>query len=506
MIFLALILVRSAGAPGQRGARWGSAPPWLAAGLITFLAGDLVWLFVGDHPVSGWLSRGIDSLYFAAFVILGYAVRHAAATDEQRATALPRPPGIPLMSMLLLALLMAPAVMVMQMSHGAFQHGAAIATGSTIMSVLVVTRLTVLLRFVARQTEQVRELARRAELTGLSNRRAWTDELPRVLEQARQTGLPVSVCMVDLDRFKIFNDTHGHQAGDRLLKEAAAAWLSQLRRSDILARYGGEEFIVLLPDTALDAACTIMERLRPVTPAAQTFSSGVAVWDTTETSEELIADAVLYQAKHTGRDRIVAAASRPTPPSSSPDRSPLPPPVVPFVQRRQPGPEHVGQRRIVRAVRRFPGLGEDLPAAGPGGGRRAGRDQHRLRAPAAVLRAGRGGVQRGLRAVHEQVPAGHDPVAVERGERVPAGAADRAGQRGRQTCWVSVVSGCRFTVASLTNLPVLALRLTSRSSLLSVPTCSVVVVLGSRSTVLSLTNCPLRALRLTSCSLSAMRS
>jgi diguanylate cyclase (GGDEF)-like protein len=186
---------------------------------------------------------------------------------------------------------MAPAVILLEMSDGAFRHGLSIATGSAIMSVLVISRLTLLLRLVERQTEQVRELARRDELTGLPNRRAWTDELPRVLERARQSGLPVSVCMVDLDHFKVYNDTHGHQAGDRLLKEAAAAWLDRLRQSDILARYGGEEFIVLLPSTDLHQACEIMERVRPVTPGAQTFSCGVAAWDATETSERLIARA-----------------------------------------------------------------------------------------------------------------------------------------------------------------------------------------------------------------------
>ncbi|WP_436535648.1 diguanylate cyclase [Actinoplanes sp. HUAS TT8] len=310
LIFLALILVRSGGVTGAGRARWSLAPPWLATGLIVFLAGDLFWLIVGDNPMPGWVSRGTDAVYFAAFVILAYAVRYATATDEQRAGAVPRPPGIPLMITLLLALLMAPVVLVLQMSQGAFRHGWAIATGSTIMSVLVVTRLTVLLRYVERQNEQVRDLARRDELTGLPNRRAWTDELPRVLEQARQSGRPVSVCMVDLDHFKAFNDTYGHQAGDRLLKEAAAAWLGQVRRSDILARYGGEEFIVLLPDTDLDAACAIMQRLRQVTPAGQTFSAGAASWDLSETSEELIAraDVALYEAKHTGRDRVVATS------------------------------------------------------------------------------------------------------------------------------------------------------------------------------------------------------
>jgi diguanylate cyclase (GGDEF)-like protein len=311
LIFLALILVRSRGVSGTVGTRWGIAPPWLATGLLWFLGGDLLWLIIDDHTVPDWVSRGIDCFYFAAFLILGYAVRHASATDEQRATAVPRPPGLPLMSTLLCALLTAPAVILLEMSNGGFRHGVSIAVGSAIMSVLVVSRLTVLLRLVERQTEQVRELARRDELTGLPNRRAWTDELPRALEQARQSGLPVSVCMVDLDHFKAYNDTHGHQAGDRLLKEAAAVWLDRLRQSDILARYGGEEFIVLLPGTDLHQACEIMERVRPVTPAAQTFSCGAAAWDTTETSEELIAraDTALYNAKNTGRDRIVAATS-----------------------------------------------------------------------------------------------------------------------------------------------------------------------------------------------------
>jgi diguanylate cyclase (GGDEF)-like protein len=327
LLFLALILVRSRGVAGSIGTRWGIAPPWLAAGLLTFLGGDLLWLVIGDHTVPAWVTRGVDTFYFGAFLCLGYAVRHATATDDQRAISLPRPPGLPLMSTLLCALLMAPAVLLLEMSGGKFRHGLSIAVGSTVMSVLVVSRLTVLLRLVERQTEQVRQLARRDELTGLPNRRAWGDELPRTLDQARQSGHPVSVCMIDLDHFKVYNDTHGHQAGDRLLKEAAAAWLERLRHSDVLARYGGEEFIALLPGTDLRVACEAMERVRQVTPAGQTFSCGVATWDLQETSEELIAraDAALYEAKNTGRDRIVPAttpdATATTPAQSGPAQS-----------------------------------------------------------------------------------------------------------------------------------------------------------------------------------------
>ena len=121
--------------------------------------------------------------------------------------------------------------------------------------------------------------------------------------------------MLDLDRFKRFNDEYGHQAGDRLLKTAAAAWSGQLRTVDHLARYGGEEFIVLLPTASAELATMVLERLRSATPAGQTFSAGVATWDRNETSEELIAraDQALYEAKDAGRDRIqVATEPAPT--------------------------------------------------------------------------------------------------------------------------------------------------------------------------------------------------
>jgi diguanylate cyclase len=111
--------------------------------------------------------------------------------------------------------------------------------------------------------------------------------------------------MIDLDRFKRFNDELGHQAGDRLLRGTAAAWRGALRAVDRIARYGGEEFIVLLPGTDADGAEALVERLRPVTPAGQTFSAGVATWSSPETSDELIAraDRALYLAKETGRNR-----------------------------------------------------------------------------------------------------------------------------------------------------------------------------------------------------------
>jgi diguanylate cyclase (GGDEF)-like protein len=152
--------------------------------------------------------------------------------------------------------------------------------------------------------------ARTDDLTGLPNRRAWEHELPRELARAERDLRPVCVAMLDLDRFKWFNDDRGHQAGDRLLKRAAAAWSGHLRSSDMLARYGGEEFAVLLPGCALHDAQVLLERLRMSMPEAQTVSAGVACWDGSESPEELVgrADSALYAAKRAGRDRLIAAA------------------------------------------------------------------------------------------------------------------------------------------------------------------------------------------------------
>src|SRR4051794_3972990 len=157
--------------------------------------------------------------------------------------------------------------------------------------------------------QQLSGLALTDPLTGVPNRRAWDLQLERVVAEARGTHRPMCVAMLDLDHFKAFNDSRGHQAGDRLLKEAVAAWRAVLRPADVLARYGGEEFAVVLPNCSADAALAVLERLREATPSEQTCSAGVAQWNATETADELVqrADAALYAAKDAGRDRIAAA-------------------------------------------------------------------------------------------------------------------------------------------------------------------------------------------------------
>jgi diguanylate cyclase (GGDEF)-like protein len=157
--------------------------------------------------------------------------------------------------------------------------------------------------------EQLNGLAMTDPLTGVDNRRAWDAGLDRVLAVADDEHDAVTVALLDLDHFKAFNDARGHQSGDLLLQEAAAAWRDLLRPGDRLARYGGEEFIVLLPACDEAQAMCVVERLRGAVPAGETCSAGVAQWNGTESADTLVgrADAALYVAKAAGRDRAVAA-------------------------------------------------------------------------------------------------------------------------------------------------------------------------------------------------------
>ena len=133
------------------------------------------------------------------------------------------------------------------------------------------------------------------------------------MARSRRQSDPLCVAVLDLDFFKNYNDQRGHQAGDRLLKQSAAAWVEELRASDTLARYGGEEFTVALPGCTLANAIATVERMREVMPADQTVSAGVACWNGRESAEELVgrADAALYEAKRSGRDCLVTAGGTP---------------------------------------------------------------------------------------------------------------------------------------------------------------------------------------------------
>jgi diguanylate cyclase (GGDEF)-like protein/PAS domain S-box-containing protein len=156
---------------------------------------------------------------------------------------------------------------------------------------------------------EVQDLARHDALTGLPNRRVLQELLPREMARARRAELPLSLAIIDIDHFKSYNDTHGHLAGDEVLRACAREWDEALRGEDTLVRFGGEEFLVLLPDTAPDQAEEIIERLRAKTPMDQTCSAGLACWDSGESIDDLLrrADDALYLAKASGRDQLAQA-------------------------------------------------------------------------------------------------------------------------------------------------------------------------------------------------------
>lgn len=162
-----------------------------------------------------------------------------------------------------------------------------------------------------RRERQLEGLSRIDPLTGVANRRAFDDELQRALATAQRTSVPMSLLMIDLDRFKAYNDGRGHIAGDSFLKEVTARWQQELRLSDMLARFGGEEFAVILPNCTLDGAFALAERLRRVVPDEQSCSIGVATCTATDNCSEFAAraDAALMTAKRHGRDRTHAVAT-----------------------------------------------------------------------------------------------------------------------------------------------------------------------------------------------------
>jgi diguanylate cyclase (GGDEF)-like protein len=156
-------------------------------------------------------------------------------------------------------------------------------------------------------------------LTGLPNKRAVADALKRTFAQATMTKSPLALLLLDLDHFKQVNDQHGHGAGDQVLASVGAALRGALRARDFAGRNGGEEFAILLPDTDIDAALDIAERVRaaiaevtlPGTDVPVTVSVGVAGFpDHASTLERLerLADAALYVAKRQGRNRVELAS------------------------------------------------------------------------------------------------------------------------------------------------------------------------------------------------------
>lgn len=171
--------------------------------------------------------------------------------------------------------------------------------------------------------ETVRTATITDALTGISNRKHFDHEIKQAIRDADETGEPLALLLADIDHFKTFNDDHGHQTGDQVLRLVAHTLKTNVKGRDLAARYGGEEFAVILPRTDLKAAVTVAEQIRKSIMAKElvkkstgeslgviTMSLGAATYRPGETVDALIAraDMCLYAAKKAGRNRVKSEA------------------------------------------------------------------------------------------------------------------------------------------------------------------------------------------------------
>jgi diguanylate cyclase (GGDEF)-like protein len=186
--------------------------------------------------------------------------------------------------------------------------------------VLIVTGITMLMisifYLVMKKEEAINKYAMTDSLTGIYNRGTFIDFSRKLLARQRREHSPVSLAMIDIDNFKDANDQFGHRVGDKVLGEIANVILDCIRDSDVIARYGGDELVLLLPDTELDVAECVLERIRFIVESTIftkikniTVSIGVHQIAPHETLDDAImkADIALYRAKELGRNQVVSS-------------------------------------------------------------------------------------------------------------------------------------------------------------------------------------------------------
>ena len=175
-----------------------------------------------------------------------------------------------------------------------------------------------------RDLDDVRRESLLDPLTKIANRKSFDEGLRSAIAEARQTSNPLCLILMDIDHFKTFNDTYGHQTGDQVLRLVAMTIKSNIKGRDLAARYGGEEFVAILPNTDLKGATIVAENVRQAIHGKEllkrstneklgriTASFGIAAFHASDTAGSLIerADRCLYAAKHAGRNRVLTEES-----------------------------------------------------------------------------------------------------------------------------------------------------------------------------------------------------
>ena len=248
-ILVLAVVVRLIAATGARS--WSSLA--VAGSMLAVFVAD-VWntmAYVNLIPVS----VATDMLWLSGYVLLAAALLHPSMRDlSEGPPTREELPSTRRLALLTMGSLLPAATLFLAGAVGQDIPWVVVSIGGAVLTGLVVARMAGLLERVRQQAIQLAALARRDELTGAPNRRTWDHELSRACAASRDSDQPLCVAILDLDNFKSFNDRFGHPAGDRLLREAVAAWTQVLGDDGLLARYGGEEFTVLLPNMDVAAA------------------------------------------------------------------------------------------------------------------------------------------------------------------------------------------------------------------------------------------------------------
>jgi diguanylate cyclase (GGDEF)-like protein len=305
-----------------------------------------------------YLTGGHDSPFFFGYVLL------LAAASLWSSGVAPLLLSLASSAAYLAAVLLAPNAVPMSVD----------VAGRLALNLVALALISYLASVIAGEHRQAREAALRLshldQMTRLFNRGHVRSALDQEIRRAARTNRPFAVLMVDLDDLKPVNDRFGHDAGDRLLRAVAGAVRNGIRATDTAARYGGDEFLLVLPETDLDGALRVAEKLRADIGRLAVSEDGSSIRisasfglvtypDDGRTADELIrrADLAMYEAKRRGRDQVVRYARQ------------GPPKVALSVGDRSPWPDDVGQRTPAGSEADEPMTDPFTPPAQSAGGR-----------------------------------------------------------------------------------------------------------------------------------------
>ncbi|HEX5365026.1 MAG TPA: GGDEF domain-containing protein [Gallionella sp.] len=287
---------------------------WFVPVVLTLLMSALLLDDIRGRFVWGGL------IYGGQMALIAYALLSAPETRSARASKLLL--GGIAMIVLVLALRAFVALSgqsdLAQPQHAGSPHPVQILSFIAILATSLLGSIGFLLMVKERADKEILHLAMTDSLTGVPNRRSLMDQAERAL--ARRSGKPLALFMIDVDHFKLINDTHGHPAGDEVLRQISRLLEERLRGGDVLGRYGGEEFCVIAPDTDTAGALMLAESLRATIAATPlitgsgelfvTVSIGISHCppDARRELKDVLADAdaALYNAKQTGRNKVAS--------------------------------------------------------------------------------------------------------------------------------------------------------------------------------------------------------